>query len=285
VESANDQPAPIASTRSEAGGESCIEAGSLELCFKAAIFDMDGVVTNTAAAHSNAWKETFDGFLRLRATARHEPFAEFTREGDYRAYVDGRPRYNGVEAFLKSRGIELPRGTPDDAPGRETICGLGNQKNVIFNQIIEREGIRTFDSTVSLVSEMIRRGIKVGLATSSYNSEEVLGRTNTAHLFATVVDGVESAKRGLKGKPDPDIFAAAAGDLGVPIARAIVIEDAVTGVQAGVKGGFALVIGIARDGNVLELQKNGADLVVRDLAETSIEQINRLVQDKRARTG
>jgi beta-phosphoglucomutase-like phosphatase (HAD superfamily) len=245
---------------------------------------MDGVVTNTAAAHSNAWKQAFDGFLRLRATARHETFAEFTRDGDYLAYVDGRPRYNGVEAFLQSRGIELPRGTPDDAPGRETICGLGNQKNVIFNQIIEREGIKTFESTVSMVREMIRRGIKVGLATSSYNSEEVLGRTNTARLFATVVDGVESARRGLRGKPEPDIFVAAADDLGVPSAGAIVIEDAVSGVQAGVKGGFALVVGIAREGNALELQKNGADLVVRDLAETSLEQINQLVQDKRART-
>jgi len=242
---------------------------------------MDGIVTNTTAAHSSAWKQAFDQFLRSRATRQREPFKEFACDGDYLAYVDGRPRYDGVEAFLKSRGIELPRGTPHDLPGGETVCALGNLKNVIFNQIIEREGVRTFDSTVSLVREMIQRGIKIGLATSSYNSEEILKRTGTAHLFAAVVDGVESTRRGLKGKPEPDIFAAAAADLGVPNAQAIVIEDAVSGVQAGARGGFALVIGVAREGNALELRENGADIVVRDLSETNLEQINLLVQDKR----
>jgi len=263
----------------------CKENGGLRLHFEAAIFDMDGVVTNTTAAHAAAWKQTFDDFLKSRAAAHDEPFAEFTRDGDYRAFVDGRPRYNGVEAFLKSRGVELPRGTPDDLPGCETVCGLGNKKNVIFNQIIEREGVRTFDSTVSLVREMIQRGIKIGLATSSYNSEEVLGRTGMRNLFATVVDGLESSRRGLRGKPEPDIFAAAAADLGVPSAQAIVIEDAVSGVRAGAKGGFALVIGVAREGYALELRENGADIVVRDLSETSLEQINLLVQDKRTRAG
>jgi len=291
VESANGQPAPIEHSRSSAGsgrgsseegrGKSD-ESGSHGLCFEAAIFDMDGVVTDTTSAHSDAWKQTFDDFLRFRATRQQERFTEFTSDGDYLTYVDGRPRYSGVEEFLKSRGIELPRGTPNDLPGRETVCGLGNQKNVIFNQIIEKEGVRTFDSTVLLVREMLRRGIKVGLATSSYNSEEVLGRTGAAHLFATVVDGGESAKRGLKGKPEPDIFAAAAANLGVSNAQAIVVEDATSGVQAGARGGFALVIGIAREGNGSELRNNGADMVVQDLSETSLEQINRLVQDKRA---
>jgi beta-phosphoglucomutase family hydrolase len=258
--------------------------GGQGLHFEAAIFDMDGVVTNTAAAHSGAWKQTFDDFLKQRAASRDERFTEFSRD-DFRRFVDGRPRYNGVEAFLRSRGIELPRGEPNDPPGCDTVCGLGNRKNVLFNQIIEREGVRTFDSTVSLAREMVRRGIKIGLATSSYNSEEVLGRTDIPRLFGAVVDGAESARRGLRGKPDPDIFAAAAADLGVPNGRAIVIEDAVSGVQAGAKGGFALVIGIAREGNELELRENGADVAVRDLSETSLEQINTLVQDKRTRTG
>lgn len=249
--------------------------------FEAAIFDMDGVVTNTTSAHSSAWKQAFDEFLRSWSARRNEPFVEFTRDRDYLAYVDGRPRYNGVEAFLKSRGIALPRGLPSDTPGSETVCGVGNKKNVIFNQIIERDGVRTFDSTVLLARELIRRGVKVGLATSSYNAEEVLGKTGMPPLFETVVDGVESARRGLKGKPEPDIFAAAAADLGVANEQAIVFEDAVSGVQAGAKGGFALVVGIAREGNEHELRRNGADLVVRDLSETSIEQINRLVQDKR----
>ncbi len=243
---------------------------------------MDGVVTDTAAAHGDAWKQTFDGFLRTRAQTRGEPFVEFTREGDYVRFVDGRPRYNGVESFLRSRGIELSRGTPNDPPGCETVCGLGNRKKAIFNTIIEREGVKTFESTVVLTREMVRRGIRIGLATSSYNAEEVLGKAGMSRLFAAVVDGLESSRRGLKGKPEPDIFSAAAADLGVQNEQAIVIEDAVSGVQAGAKGGFALVIGIARDGNALELRNNGADMVVGDLSETSLEHINRLVQEKRA---
>jgi beta-phosphoglucomutase-like phosphatase (HAD superfamily) len=258
--------------------------GRQGLHFEAAIFDMDGVVTNTSAAHSGAWKQTFDEFLRQRAASREERFAEFSPD-DFRKFVDGRPRYNGVEAFLRSRGIELPRGKPSDPPGSDTVCGLGNRKNILFNQTIEREGVRTFDSTVALAREMVGRGIKIGLATSSYNSEEVLGRTGIPRLFEAVVDGVVSARRGLRGKPDPDIFAAAAADLGVPNGQAIIVEDAVSGVQAGAKGGFALVIGIAREGDELELRASGADIVVRDLSETSLEQINLLVQDKRTRAG
>jgi beta-phosphoglucomutase-like phosphatase (HAD superfamily) len=254
--------------------------GRQGLHFEAAIFDMDGVVTNTAAAHSVAWKQTFDEFLKQRVANHGEQFTEFSRD-DFRRFVDGRPRYNGVDAFLRSRGIELPRGKPNDPPGCDTVCGLGNRKNVLFNEIIEREGVRTFDSTISLAREMVGRGIKIGLATSSYNSEEVLGRTSIPRLFEAVVDGVESARRGLRGKPDPDIFAAAAADLGVPNGQAIIIEDAVSGVQAGAKGGFALVIGIAREGNEPELRENGADIVVRDLSETNLEQISQLVQDKR----
>jgi len=251
--------------------------------FDAAIFDMDGVVTQTAAVHSIAWKRMFDEYLRSRAARYGEPLREFTHAGDYLSYVDGRPRYKGVEAFLKSRGLSLPLGSPEDPPGTETICGLGNRKNAIFNQVLESEGVSLFDSTIALIEEMRQRGIKIGLATSSNNSAIVLNKTGTAHLFATVVDGIVSAKLGLKGKPEPDIFATASANLGVPPARAIVIEDAVSGVQAGARGGFALVIGVARDDNERELRDNGADVVVRDLAETSLEQINRLVQHKRAR--
>jgi beta-phosphoglucomutase family hydrolase len=253
------------------------------LHFQAAIFDMDGVVTNTTAAHSQAWKQMFDDYLRNRAASHQEAFVEFTHARDYLGYVDGRPRHEGVGAFLKSRGIIMPRGTPEDKLGSETMYALGNRKNAVFNEIIEREGVSVFDGTIAMIREMLERGIRVGLATSSHNAEEVLRRAGMALLFATVVDGVESARRGLKGKPEPDIFTAAAADLGVSNEQAIVIEDAVSGVQAGSKGGFALVIGIAREGNALELQKNGADLVVRDLSETNLEQINLLVQDKRTR--
>jgi beta-phosphoglucomutase family hydrolase len=257
--------------------------GPAERPFEAAIFDMDGVITRTADVHSTAWKRMFDEYLLLREAKYREPFREFTHAGDYLSYVDGRPRYKGVEAFLKSRGISLPLGAPEDPPSRETVCGLGNRKNELFNQIIEREGVGLFDSTIALIHELLAQGIRVGLATSSENSTVVLARTRTAHLFATVVDGIVSAKLGLRGKPEPDIFTAAAANLGVSSARAIVVEDAVSGVQAGARGGFALVIGVARDDNERELRDNGADVVVRDLAETSLEQINRLVQHKRAR--
>ncbi len=259
--------------------------GRPELHFEAAIFDMDGVVTNTTAAHSQAWKQMFDEYLRNRAASHQEAFVEFTHARDYLGHVDGRPRHEGVEAFLKSRGIIIPRGTPEDKLGSETIYALGSRKNAVFNEIIEREGVSVFNGTIAMIREMLERGIRVGLATSSYNSSTILRRTGITDLFETVVDGLDLAVRGLKGKPEPDIFKAAAADLGVSVAQTIIFEDAVSGVQAGVRGGFALVVGIARENNAGELSRNGADVVVRDLAETTLEQIDGLVQDKRTRAG
>lgn len=251
--------------------------------FDAVIFDMDGVITDTASMHAASWKQTFDTYLRERERALHEPFKEFTF-ADYLAYVDGRPRYKGVKAFLISRGINLEQGSPSDPPGRETICGLGNRKNEVFNRLLE-DGVKIFESSIALVRSLRVNGIKVGLATSSKNGAAILSTTRTTNLFDTVVDGNVSERLGLKGKPEPDIFTAASDNMHVPYGRVVVVEDAVSGVQAGVKGGFALVIGIARDGNALELQKHGADMVVRDLSETSLEQIDRLVKDKRANAG
>jgi HAD superfamily hydrolase (TIGR01509 family) len=253
-----------------------------KLDFDAAIFDMDGVLTQTAAVHSIAWKRMFDEYLRTRESKYGEPFKEFTHASDYLKYVDGRPRNRGVETFLQSRGIILPFGSPEKGDEGETICALGNRKNTLFNRIIESEGVRLYDSTVALIQDLLRQGTKVGLATSSKNSAVILHKTNTAHLFGTVVDGLVSEKLGLKGKPEPDIFSTASANLGVPSAHAIVIEDAVSGVQAGAKGGFALVIGVAREDNAQELRDHGADLVVRDLSETSVEKINLLVRAKRA---
>jgi beta-phosphoglucomutase family hydrolase len=251
--------------------------------FDAAIFDMDGVITQTAAVHSLAWKRMFDEYLRARAKIRGEPFEEFTHAHDYRTYVDGRPRYPGVEAFLKSRGIVLPFGTPEDPPEHETVCGLGNRKNAHFNRIIASAGVVVYDSTIALIRSLQAHGIRLGLATSSKNSAVILDKTHTASLFGTVVDGIVSEKMGLKGKPEPDIFTTAARNLGVPCARAIVIEDAVSGVQAGARGGFGLVIGIARENNQAELRENGADLVVCDLDETSWEKINGAIRAKRTK--
>lgn len=253
-----------------------------KLDFDAAIFDMDGVLTQTAAVHSLAWKRMFDEYLHLREKNYGEKFSEFTHAGDYLAYVDGRPRNQGVATFLKSRGIDLPFGSLEDSAGTESVCGLGNRKNALFNQIISNEGVKLYDSTVVLIQELLRAGVRIGLATSSKNSAIILQKTRTSFLFATVIDGLVSEKLGLKGKPEPDIFTTASDTLGVACARAIVIEDAVSGVQAGARGGFGLVIGVAREDNAAELKEHGADVVVSDLAETSIEKIDLLVKAKRA---
>lgn len=252
------------------------------LNFGAAIFDMDGVVTKTASVHSLAWKNMFDEYLRHRERTHGEPFREFTHAADYIAYVDGRPRYKGVGTFLTSRGIAIPYGTPDDEPPKETICGLGNRKNEFFNRLVEEGGVNLYDSTLKLIEELRVHGVRVGLATSSKNGDYVLKKAGILHLFETRVDGIVSAQLGLRGKPEPDIFTAACFNLCVTPDRSVVIEDAVSGVQAGMKGTFALVIGIARENNADELKANGADVVVEDLAETSLEKINQWVAAKKA---
>ncbi len=252
------------------------------LNFGAAIFDMDGVVTRTASVHSLAWKNMFEEYLRHRERNFGEPFREFAHAGDYLLYVDGRPRYQGVETFLKSRGINLPLGTPGDEAQKETICGLGNRKNEFFNQLVEKSGVRLYDSTLKLIEELRGHGVRVGLATSSKNGDYVLEKAGILHLFETRVDGIVSARMGLRGKPEPDIFTTACGNLKTAPGRSIVIEDAVSGVQAGAKGKFALVIGIARENNADELKSNGADVVVADLAETNLKKINQWVAAKRA---
>jgi beta-phosphoglucomutase family hydrolase len=254
------------------------------LNYDAVIFDMDGVITRTAVVHSHAWKRMFDEYLRFRETTHGEPFREFTHARDYLAFVDGRPRYRGVEAFLQSRGISLPFGVPEDAPRQETVCGLGNRKNEFFNQVLEEEGVGLYEATVGLIRELLARGVKVGVATSSKNCLPILEKAGLTRLFETRVDGVVSAQLNLKGKPEPDIFTTASDNLGVPYHRAIVVEDAVSGVQAGARGGFALVIGVARENNAPELKASGADVVVADLAELNADQMDRLVGDKQAKT-
>lgn len=250
--------------------------------FCAVIFDMDGVVTRTASVHSLAWTNMFNEYLRHREQTHGEPFREFTHAGDYLPYVDGRPRYQGIEAFLKSRAIALPFGTPDDEPRKETICGLGNRKNELFYQLLEEHGVELYDSTVNLVRELRAGGVRVGLATSSKNADRVLKKAGILDLFETRVDGVVSARLDLRGKPEPDIFTTACGNLGAPPGRSVIVEDAVSGVQAGAKGKFALVIGVARENNAQELRAGGADVVVPDLAQTSLALIDEWVAAKRS---
>lgn len=242
--------------------------------FDAVIFDLDGVITQTALVHGSAWKKMFDEYLRYRERLYGEPFREFTHADDYLLFVDGKPRYKGVSSFLESRGIELPYGDPSDPPESETVCGLGNRKNKFFNEVLDTEGVKVYDTSVELIAKLKDLGIRIGVASSSKNCKPVLEATGLLHLFETRIDGVVSAEQGLKGKPEPDIFTTACDELGVPYHRSVVVEDAVSGVQAGFRGNFGFVLGIARENNVRDLYANGADRVVTDLGEISIEEIN-----------
>lgn len=241
--------------------------------FDAVIFDLDGVITRTALVHSAAWKKMFDAYLREREAKYGDPFREFTQKDDYLPYVDGKPRYKGVESFLASRGISIPYGDPDDDPSMETICGIGNRKNIAFNEALKTDGVEVYESTVALIHKLKEEGIKVGVASSSKNCRQVLETAGLLDLFETRVDGEVSAELGLKGKPEPDIFTMAADNLGASYDRSVVVEDAVSGVQAGRKGNFGFVLGLAREENEKELYANGADIVVKDISEIGFEGI------------
>ena len=243
--------------------------------FKAVIFDLDGVITKTAAVHAMAWKKMFDEYLLERAKISGEEFVEFDFNNDYLPYVDGKPRYNGVKDFLESRNIQIEYGTPDDKIEQETVCGLGNRKNKAFNEVLDKDGVQVFESTVELIHQLKSEGIKVGVASSSKNCRPVLQAVNLLDIVETVVDGTDSAKLALKGKPHPDIFTTAADNLGLSYHQAVVVEDASSGVAAGKAGNFGLVLGLARENNTQELYKNGADIVVDDIDDIKIQGIQK----------
>jgi beta-phosphoglucomutase family hydrolase len=233
----------------------------------AVIFDMDGVVTETATVHASAWKKLFDEFLRARADETGEPFEPFDEKADYESYVDGKNRYDGVRSFLESRSITLPDGDPSDPPGDGTVCALGNRKDEYFLAHVQEEGVRPYESTVRLIRDLRSKGKPIGLVTASRNADQVLAGAGVADLFDARVDGVVSADLGLKGKPDPAAYLEAARRLGVDPAKTAVVEDARSGVEAGARGGFGLVVGVARAGQEAALKKAGADVVVKDLGE------------------
>jgi trehalose 6-phosphate phosphatase len=240
----------------------------------AVVFDMDGVVTRTARLHARAWKQLFDEYLERRRARgeRHEPFDPVK---DYLARVDGKPRYEGVRSFLESRGIDIPFGRSDDGPEVESACGLGNRKDRYFEQILDEEGVEVFDTTVARLRELRGRGVKTALVTSSKHGAEIVRRAGLEGLFDVVVDGNTAEARGLRGKPDPDIFEEAVRALGVAPSHAAVVEDAAAGVEAGRRGGFACVVGVNRGANRESLERAGADLLVDDLGALGAEELSR----------
>lgn len=233
----------------------------------ALLFDLDGVLTDTARLHAECWKRTFDDYLKLHAERVDEPFVPFDPENDYRAHVDGKPRYDGVRDFLAARGIHPPEGEPSDPPTAETVCGIGNRKNELVAEAIRPETIEVYPGSIELVRQARKAGQKTALVSSSANAEAVLAAAGIDDLFDLRVDGVVAAERKLPGKPAPDTFLEAARGLGVEPARAVVFEDAIAGVQAGKAGGFGLVVGVARHARPEELAEQGAHVVVADLAE------------------
>jgi beta-phosphoglucomutase family hydrolase len=233
----------------------------------ACLFDLDGVLTRTAAQHAQAWKEMFDDYLRRRADETGEPFRPFELPDDYDQHVDGKPRLDGVRSFLASRDIELALGTPDDPPDAETAYGLGNRKNDLVLELIRTRGVEVFEGSVRYVEVARESGLRCAVVSSSKNCREVLAAVGIDHLFEAVIDGVVGERDGLPGKPAPDTFLAGARALDTEPPHAAVFEDALAGVQAGRAGGFGYVVGVDRTGQAEALKEHGADVVVSDLSE------------------
>jgi beta-phosphoglucomutase family hydrolase len=238
--------------------------------YDAVLFDLDGVLTRTASVHAAAWKKLFDGFLEQRATQSDEPFVPFDIHADYPRYVDGKSRYDGVAAFLGSRGIELPLGTPKDGPDVQSIRALGNLKDRYFLEHLKQHGVDPYDTSVALVRKLRALEIKTAVVSSSNNCVEVLEAAGITQLFDARVDGTDIARLELKGKPAPDAFLEAARRVGAEPLRAVVVEDAIVGVEAGRAGRFACVIGVDRCGHATALRDAGADVVVTDLAQVGV---------------
>jgi beta-phosphoglucomutase family hydrolase len=233
----------------------------------ALLFDLDGVLTDTASVHQKCWKEMFDGFLREHAERTGQPFEEFDRPTDYDEYVDGKPRLDGVHSFLRSRGIELPMGSPSDPPEAETVHGLGTRKNDLVLELIGRQGVEPYEGSVRFAEAVRDRGLRRAVVSSSTNCRDVLVAAGIDHLFEEVMDGTVAEREGLAGKPAPDTFLAAARMLGAQASEAAVYEDAQAGVEAGRAGDFGWVVGVDRTGQAEALRRRGADVVVQDLAE------------------
>ena len=242
-------------------------AVNLPSAIRACLFDLDGVLTDTASLHAAAWKEMFDTFLRQRAADAGAQFVPFDSARDYRTYIDGKQRYDGVRSFLASRGIRLPEGSPGDSPDAVTVAGLGDRKNELVQTMIQSRGVQAYPGSVRFVSAARDAGLRRAVVSASANCRAVVEAAGIADLLEVEVDGVVAAQDHLRGKPAPDTFLAAARILGVAPAEAAVFEDALAGVEAGRAGSFGLVVGVDRVGQAEALREHGADVVVTDLAE------------------
>lgn len=234
---------------------------------KACLFDLDGVLTQTAKVHAVAWKQMFDDYLAERAEREAGEFVPFDGRHDYDEYVDGKPRADGVRSFLESRGIHLDEGSPDDPPAAETIAGLGTRKNALVLKLIDEQGVEPYEGSVRYVEAAAEAGLKRAVVSSSTNCRAVLAAAGIEGLFEEIVDGQVADRDGLAGKPAPDTYLAGAQAVGVEPAEAAVYEDALAGVEAGRAGSFGWVIGLDRVGHAEALAEHGADLVVADLDE------------------
>jgi beta-phosphoglucomutase family hydrolase len=234
---------------------------------RACLFDLDGVLTDTASVHAAAWKQMFDEYLRARAEREGTEFRPFDATSDYGPYVDGKPRLAGTESFLRSRGIDLPAGGPDDAPDAETVYALATRKNALVQEKIVTVGVEVYPGSVRYLHAVKEAGLATAVVSSSANAKQVLEVAGLADLIDHRVDGVTAKERGLPGKPAPDTFLAAAADLGVGNDEAVVFEDALAGVASGKAGGFGFVVGVDRLGQADALRAHGADIVVTDLAD------------------
>jgi beta-phosphoglucomutase family hydrolase len=234
---------------------------------RACLFDMDGVLTETAKVHAAAWKQMFDAYLADRGKRESTDYGTFDRHDDYDEYVDGKPRYDGVRDFLASRGMELPQGSPSDPPGAETVDGLGNRKNQLVMGILREDGVDAYPGSVRLVQAVREAGLKTAVVSASANTKEVIAAAGIEELFEVRIDGGYVEREHLRGKPAPDSYLAGARELGIEPGAAAVFEDALSGVAAGRAGKFGYVVGVDRVGQAEALRDHGADIVVEDLAE------------------
>ena len=235
--------------------------------FEAVLFDLAGVLTATLKIHAACWKKMFDNFLQERAVETGKPFEPFDINTDYTLYVDGKLRDEGVRSFLESRDIHLPYGSQEDPPSHETVCGLGNLKYNMVQDVLMSDGVEVYDGSLSLVHYLRSMNVRMAVVSSSKSCKVVLKSAGIIDLFDEIVDGKTAASQKLAGKPAPDTYLRAAAMLGVAPERAVVVEDALSGVQAGRNGEFGLVVGVAREDNAEALKDNGADIVVADLGE------------------